>query len=131
MVAVRRAADRAASAAPVSTSAAPSAAAMQKAVVKLTNAERKKAGCSALQIRPALHVGAQRHTADMAQNHYVGHTGSNGSTMVDRVKAAGYTGWSSLAENVAAGQATAAGVVEAWMKSPGHRRTSSTASSST
>ncbi|WP_199833074.1 CAP domain-containing protein, partial [Streptomyces puniciscabiei] len=28
---------------------------------------------------------------------------------------------SSLAENVAAGQATAAGVVKAWMKSPGHR----------
>ncbi|MFF4845863.1 CAP domain-containing protein [Streptomyces collinus] len=40
----------------------------------------------------------------MARNHYVGHTGSNGSTMVDRVEAAGYTGWSSLAENVAAGR---------------------------
>ncbi|MEU6089839.1 CAP domain-containing protein [Streptomyces sp. NPDC047085] len=72
---------------------------------------------AALLIAPA----AQRHTVDMAQDHYVGHTGSNGSTMVDRFEAAGYTGWSSLAENVAAGQATAAGVVKAWMKSPGHR----------
>ncbi|MFD8303731.1 CAP domain-containing protein [Streptomyces sp. NPDC059690] len=94
---------------------------MQKAVVEPTNAGRKTAGCSALQIRPARHVAAQRHTADMAQDHYVGHTGSNGSTMVDRAEAAGCIGWSSLAENVAAGQATAAGVVKAWMKSPGYR----------
>ncbi|MEU6554378.1 CAP domain-containing protein [Streptomyces sp. NPDC046915] len=110
-----------ASAAPGSASAAPGSASMQKAVVKLTNAERKKAGCPALKMRPALYKAAQRHTADMARNHYVGHTGSNGSTLVDRVEAAGYTGWSSLAENVAARQVTAADVVKAWMKSPGHR----------
>ncbi|MGW7255861.1 CAP domain-containing protein [Streptomyces sp. NPDC054834] len=52
---------------------------------------------------------------------YVGHAGSNGSTLVDRVEAAGHTGWSSLAENVAAGQVTAAGVVKSWMESPDHR----------
>nr|WP_316751359.1 CAP domain-containing protein [Streptomyces sp. NEAU-HV9] len=33
----------------------------------------------------------------------------------------GLHGWSSLAENVAAGRATAADVVRSWMKSPGHR----------
>ncbi|MFJ7073688.1 CAP domain-containing protein [Streptomyces sp. NPDC098781] len=110
-----------ASAAPTSAPASAAATSMQKAVVKLTNVERRKAGCAALKPRPALHKAAQRHSADMAEHNFVGHIGSRGSTIVDRVEAAGYTGWSALAENVAAGQVTAAGVVKSWMRSPGHR----------
>ncbi|MFE5815669.1 CAP domain-containing protein [Streptomyces sp. NPDC056479] len=110
-----------AAAASPSASAEPGVASVQKTVVELTNAERAKVGCPALKIRPALHKAAQRHSADMAKHDFVGHTGSGGSTMVSRVEAAGYTGWSSLAENVAADQATAKGVVKGWMRSPGHR----------
>ncbi|MFE5890274.1 CAP domain-containing protein [Streptomyces sp. NPDC056462] len=110
-----------ASAAPATGAAAASATSMQKAVVQLTNAARRTAGCPALKIKPALHKAAQRHSADMAKHNYVGHIGSHGSTIVDRVEASGYTGWSALAENVAAVHVTAAGVVKSWMNSPGHR----------
>ncbi|GAA2283093.1 hypothetical protein GCM10010415_60610 [Streptomyces atrovirens] len=110
----------AASAAPASA-AAPSPKALKANVLKLTNAERAKAGCPALKFDAALAKAAQRHSVDMAGHDFVGHVGSGGSTMVTRARAAGYTGWNSLAENVAAGQKTAAGVVKSWMKSPGHR----------
>ena len=40
---------------------------------------------------------------------------------VDRDVQAGYTPWTTLAENVAAGQQTPEAVVAAWMNSAGHR----------
>ncbi|MGA5899211.1 CAP domain-containing protein [Streptomyces venetus] len=104
-----------------SASAAPSAESLRVGVLKLTNAERVKAGCPKLKMNSALARAAQRHSADMARHNFVGHDGSNGSTMVTRARAAGYTGFSSLAENVAAGQKSAAAVVKSWMRSPGHR----------
>ncbi|WP_328429203.1 CAP domain-containing protein [Streptomyces sp. NBC_00443] len=104
-----------------SASAAPSAESLRAGVLELTNAERVKAGCPKLKKSPALAKAAQRHSADMARHNFVGHDGSNGSTMVTRARAAGYTGFSSLAENVAAGQKSAAAVVKGWMRSPGHR----------
>ncbi|GGX84373.1 CAP domain-containing protein [Streptomyces minutiscleroticus] len=116
---VATAASTALTAAPASASAAPST--MRAAVIKLTNAERAKAGCSALKRNAALGDAAQRHSADMAKHHFVGHDGSSGSTMTSRAETAGYTGWRALAENVAGGQRTAAAVVKAWMKSPDHR----------
>nr|WSZ19528.1 CAP domain-containing protein [Streptomyces canus] len=105
----------------VPTPAAPSQASLQSAVIKLTNAERAKAGCAALTSNAALNKAAQRHSSDMVQRHFTGHIGSNGSTLVTRAEAAGYTGWRALAENVAGGQPTAARVVKSWMKSPEHR----------
>jgi hypothetical protein len=41
--------------------------------------------------------------------------------MVSRANAAGYTGWTFLGENIAAGQTSADAVFQAWMNSPGHR----------
>ena len=55
----------------------------------------------------------------MVANNFFSHTGSNGSTLGDRATAAGYA-WSSLGENIAAGQASVAEVVDGWMKSDGH-----------
>ncbi|SMD27092.1 CAP domain-containing protein [Kibdelosporangium aridum] len=94
---------------------------IQDDVVRLTNAERQKAGCPPLTAVAQLNVAAQRHSEDMAANNFMGHTGSDGSTMVTRVERAGYTGWRSLAENVAAGYRTAEDVVAGWMNSSGHR----------
>jgi uncharacterized protein YkwD len=48
------------------------------------------------------------------------HTGTGRTTAGDRINAAGY-GWTTWAENVAAGQTTPAEVMSAWMNSPGHR----------
>ncbi|GAA2265221.1 hypothetical protein GCM10010145_43190 [Streptomyces ruber] len=114
-----------AAASAVTLTAAPASAAtpaeMRAAVISLTNAERSRAGCPALQGSPALDTAAQRHAQDMADHDFFGHDGSDGSTMVSRAEAAGYTGWRALAENVAAGRPTAADVVRGWMDSPGHR----------
>ncbi|WP_217170148.1 CAP domain-containing protein [Streptomyces sp. AC512_CC834] len=103
------------------SASAPAPKGLKANVLKLTNAERAKAGCPKLKFSAALARAAQRHSADMARHNFVGHVGSGGSTIVTRAKAAGYTNWNALAENVAAGQKTAAAVVKSWMKSPGHR----------
>ncbi|MED5619347.1 CAP domain-containing protein [Ideonella sp. BN130291] len=62
---------------------------------------------------------ATAHSQDMQANNFFSHTGSNQSTLAQRVDATGY-GWSSIAENIAAGQTSIQGVVDGWMASPGH-----------
>lgn len=59
------------------------------------------------------------HAQDMVAASFFSHTGSNGSTVGTRVTAAGYS-WSTVAENIAAGQPTVASVMSAWMGSDGH-----------
>jgi uncharacterized protein YkwD len=88
-------------------------------VVALVNQERVKVGCPPLGISSQLTASAQGHSQDMALNDFFSHTGSNGSSPWDRMAATGYSG--GAAENVAAGYATAAAVMAAWMQSPGHR----------
>jgi len=67
----------------------------------------------------ALTQAAVVHSDDMVAHNFFSHTGSDGSTLGTRATAAGYV-WSSLGENIAAGQATVAIVVDGWMKSDGH-----------
>lgn len=62
---------------------------------------------------------AAAHSDDMVAHNFFSHTGSDGSTLGSRATAAGYL-WSSLGENIAAGQASVAEVVAGWMKSDGH-----------
>ena len=88
-------------------------------VVALVNQERAKAGCRPLRVSPQLSASAQAHSQDMALNNFVSHTGSNGSSPWDRMEAAGYT--AGVAENVAAGFATADAVMTAFMHSGHHR----------
>ncbi|MEI2699943.1 MAG: CAP domain-containing protein [Microthrixaceae bacterium] len=90
-------------------------------MVALVNQERANEGVAPLQVCTTLMTAAQRHSDDQAATGRMSHTGSNGSTMSQRVQAAGYTGWTALAENVAAGQPDVASVVGAWMDSAGHR----------
>ncbi|WP_344596420.1 CAP domain-containing protein [Actinomadura vinacea] len=91
----------------------------ETAVALLTNKERAKEGCAPLRIDTRLMTAARRHSADMAANDYFDHTSRNGDSPWQRMEAAGYS--SPGAENIAKGHATAAAVVEGWMKSPGHR----------
>lgn len=67
----------------------------------------------------ALTQAAAAHGDDMVARNFFSHTGSDGSTLGTRATAAGYV-WSSLGENIAAGQANVADVVDGWMKSDGH-----------
>jgi hypothetical protein len=53
-----------------------------------------------LAFNASLIAAARGHSDDMARNDFQSHTGSNGSTMVNRVEAAGFSGWNALGENV-------------------------------
>lgn len=93
---------------------------VQNQVIALVNVQRAKAGCRALVLDARLSRAAQAHSIDMAKRRYFSHTTPDGRTFDQRIRAQGYTG-SMIGENIAAGQPTPAAVMDAWMKSPGHR----------
>ncbi len=66
-----------------------------------------------------LEAVAQGHSDDMAENNFFSHTGSDGLSVANRVTNAGYF-YSMVGENIAAGQITAASVMQSWINSPGH-----------
>lgn len=72
-----------------------------------------------LTLEARLISAARAHSADQARNGFMGHQGSDGSTVGVRVTRTGYS-WSLVAENVAWNQPTPEAVVAAWMASPGH-----------
>ncbi len=89
-------------------------------VLRLVNAERAGAGCGALRSHAVLLRVARAHSKDMGTRGYFAHDSQDGRSPFDRMRAAGYRG-GAMAENIAAGQPTAAAVMKAWMNSPGHR----------
>ncbi|MET9958349.1 sigma-70 family RNA polymerase sigma factor [Streptomyces sp. NPDC006326] len=89
-------------------------------VIALVNDERAAAGCGPLKEDPQLRSAAQGHSDDMANRDFFSHTNPDGADPGKRTTAAGYR-WSTYGENIAKGQQTAASVMDAWMKSPGHR----------
>jgi uncharacterized protein YkwD len=107
--------------APTTTAVATSTPSWATEMLGRINAERSAAGAAPLTLCPRLVTAAQRHSEDQAANSRMSHTGSNGSTMSQRVQAAGYLGWTSLGENVAAGYPSVTSVMGGWMGSTGHR----------
>lgn len=89
-------------------------------VLALVNAEREKAGCAALTEDAKLTKAAQDHSQDMADHTNMSHTGSDGSSMSDRLARVGYS-FGSAGENVAAGYTTPESVMDGWMASAGHK----------
>jgi uncharacterized protein YkwD len=98
------------------------------AMLKLVNQVRQKGcKCGSTYYKPApaltwnsqLEAAAAVHSKDMYDNNYFSHTGQNGSSAGERIKAAGYT-WSSYGENIAMGQRSASEVIKGWLTSPGH-----------
>ena len=90
-------------------------------VLGLTNLERASYGLPPLVWHETLASIAREHSADMQNNNFIGHIGSDGSTLGERVERGGITNWIHVSENVARGQLTPGEVVKAWMNSPGHR----------
>jgi uncharacterized protein YkwD len=74
---------------------------------------------AALSWHCALEDVAYAHSRDMGDYNFFSHTGSDGLTVGDRVRNAGYD-WSAVGENIAAGQQTIDTVMAAWLDSPGH-----------
>ncbi|WP_395576451.1 CAP domain-containing protein [Streptomyces sp. BK79] len=89
-------------------------------MVAAVNRQRKKAGCSSVRRHAALTRAARGHSAAMARRHRLTHTGADGSSPADRMRAAGYR-VRSAGENVTAGSGTAEAAVSVWMRSAPHR----------
>lgn len=89
-------------------------------VVDLTNQERAKAGLKPLKIDAKLSQSAQAKSQDMKNKNYFSHTSPTYGSPFDQMKSNGIT-YKTAGENIAMGQRTAAEVMDAWMKSPGHR----------
>ena len=85
------------------------------------NAVRAAAGLAPLADCPALDRSAQTQSNGQAAMGKLSHSGANGSTLQQRVARAGYSGWSSLGENVGAGFVSVDGVMAAWMGDAPHR----------
>jgi uncharacterized protein YkwD len=84
------------------------------------NRERKQEKLGPLKLSPKLCEATAIHARDMAKHQKLDHTGSDGSTVADRVKRVGYI-YVRVGENIARGQRTVDQVMDTWMKSPGHR----------
>ncbi|MEV5240268.1 CAP domain-containing protein [Streptomyces cinnamoneus] len=88
-------------------------------VLALVNAERAKAGCRPLRASGTLTRLAQSFSDDMARRGFFDHTDPDGRTPWDR---AGKRGIKNLGgENIARGHPDARTVMDAWMRSSGHR----------
>ncbi|MVN85247.1 CAP domain-containing protein [Deinococcus sp. HMF7620] len=114
--------------APAPTPTPPPAPGFAQRVLDLTNAARATgatcgatayAAAPALTLNAQLSQAAQGHASDMAAQNYFSHTSKDGRTFSQRITAAGYA-WRTVAENIAAGQATPESVVAGWLKSEGH-----------
>ncbi|MFN3282095.1 MAG: CAP domain-containing protein [Tabrizicola sp.] len=101
--------------------AAPVMAGPAESVLAAVNAARAKAGCAPLRANPKLMAAARSHARAMAEQNFFGHSGKDGSRFSSRIKRQGYA-FRSAAENIAAGQKSAAEVVRSWLNSAGHRR---------
>lgn len=108
-----------ASAAPAPAALTPTQTAQLNQVFALTNQYRQQNGCKALIRNSYAEKAAQGHADWMNSTGTFSHTGANGSSFVDRMKAAGYA--NPGGENIAYGQKDAQAVMTAWMNSPGHR----------
>lgn len=94
-------------------------------LVNVARAEPRRCGWKRFGTAPPLARSALldrvaiAHAEDMAARGRMEHAGSDGSTPAERATRAGYA-WTRIAENVAAGQATAEQAVTSWLKSSGH-----------
>lgn len=88
------------------------------------NATRAANGCGPVAANPQLTAAAARQANDMLANGVRDHTGSDGSSVGQRVTDAGYAPYANLGEiifwSTGLGGATDA-AVNWWMNSPGHR----------
>ncbi|ATB33248.1 CAP domain-containing protein [Melittangium boletus] len=101
---------------------------LENQVLSLVNQKRASgASCggvwkgptAALTLDTRLRCAARKHSKDLGVTNTFSHTGSNGSSPWQRINSAGYS-YMQAAENIAAGQGTAAAVMDSWMKSTGH-----------
>jgi uncharacterized protein YkwD len=113
---------------PFNVPLAKDAVAIRKRALELVNQARSKARtCGSVTFNAArpltldstLDKAALAHSIDMAEHGRMTHRGSDGSSVAERSKRAGYT-WRKVGENVAAGSPAVDEVVRGWIGSPAH-----------
>jgi len=72
-----------------------------------------------LQWNSKLEEAAKIHAKDMNTNKFIGHRGSDGSKISERINATNYM-WNAVGENVSWGPRTVEGAVFGWQDSPSH-----------
>ena len=99
----------------------------QEMLELVNNARMEKRRCGGTRHNPVsplkwddkLARAAQKHADDMADNEFFDHTGSDQSSVVDRIERERYF-WRTVGENVAMGPRTVGEAVQGWLDSPGH-----------
>lgn len=96
---------------------------IETAIRQQINQVRQQNGLTALKPNERLASVARNYSQQMAAKNFFSHTGADGSTLVQRVKAGGISYWI-VGENLFKSTNIPNPVpvaVEGWMKSPGHR----------
>lgn len=102
------------------TTAAPPSASWQAEMLAALNALRAERGLVPLALCGSLNRSSQTYAETLASWGKISHTGPDGSDLRSRVAAAGYNGWNTIGENLAAGQDSVSEVMDAWKKSSTH-----------
>ncbi len=93
-------------------------------VLSRINTLRVQNGLLPLALSSSLSTSAQRHSDDMAATGNVDHTGSDGSTPLNRIQAAGYGHWATYSwygENIYGGQSATVPIAwDFWINSSPH-----------
>ncbi|MDD2203334.1 MAG: LysM peptidoglycan-binding domain-containing protein [Bacilli bacterium] len=93
---------------------------LETEVIRLVNAERAKAGRSALTENNEVSRVARIKSNDFIENNYFSHNSPTYGTPFEMIESFGIT-FTAAAENIARGQRTAAEAMNSWMNSSGHR----------
>lgn len=96
----------------------------EAALLDRINATRAAIGCGPVAANPQLAAAAARQARDMLVNGVVGHVGSDGSFVGQRITDAGYPRYADTGEIIfwsTGVMAVPAAAVNWWMNSPGHR----------
>ena len=94
----------------------------ERAFLDLINAYRRNNGAGNLSLQDQLGAAAEHHSQDMANKNYFSHQLANGDSAEKNIERFGYSNWSFVGENIAAGHETANAVMDAWKSSPDHDR---------
>lgn len=86
----------------------------------LINAARLSTGRPPVEPSPLLDAAARSHAVDMIRRDYFSHTSPESGTVLDRVKAQGYSACH-VSEVLAWGHSTKIEAMQAWMNSKKHR----------
>ncbi|MGE5455805.1 MAG: CAP domain-containing protein [Ignavibacteriales bacterium] len=105
---------------PTTTTAPSDIRALETEVIRLVNAERAKAGLSALTENSELTRIARIKSEDFVKNNYFSHNSPTYGTPFEMLRSFGVN-FTAAAENIASGQRTASEVMNSWMNSSGHR----------